>query len=132
MIFARHCATICGERTVREKIEEYILSKYETSPEFLWKRFPGFEVFRHKVGRKWFAIIMDVEYTKLGIRKSGRVDILNLKLDGILVDILKKQTGFLPAYHMQKEKWISVLLDGTVELNTIFQFLDMSFENTIR
>ena len=42
------------------------------------------------------------------------------------------QPGILPAYHMNKENWISILLDGTVDVEQIFTFLDMSFELTAR
>ena len=38
--------------------------------------------------------------------------------------------GFLPAYHMNKEKWITVLLDGTVDKAQIMDLLNMSYELT--
>ena len=43
---------------------------------------------------------------------------------------LRTQNGFLPAYHMHKGHWISILLDGTVEKDRIFPLLDMSFALT--
>ncbi|MBP3216137.1 MAG: MmcQ/YjbR family DNA-binding protein [Clostridium sp.] len=44
--------------------------KYKAEPEFLWKRFPDYAVFRHQDNRKWFAIIMDVPAEKLGLPAS--------------------------------------------------------------
>ena len=60
------------------------------------------------------------------------VDILNVKCDPVLSGSLRIQPGILPAYHMNKENWISILLDGTVDVKQIFTLLDMSFELTAK
>ena len=52
---------------MREEIYRYMKKKYKAEPEFLWKRFPDYAVFRHQDNRKWFAIIMDVPAEKLGL-----------------------------------------------------------------
>ena len=117
----------------RNDVEKYIELKYEVSPEYLWKKFPSFAIFRHKLNRKWFALFACVEYEKVGVKKLGKVDILNVKLDDyLLVDALIHQNGFAPAYHMQKERWITVLLDGSVPLDKIENFIDISYENTTK
>lgn len=36
--------------------------------------------------------------------------------------------GFLPGYHMNKEHWITMLMDGTVSEAKILDFLDMSYD----
>ena len=75
--------------TVREEIECYIKKTYKASPEYLWKRYPDYAVFRHDDNQKWFAIIMDVDTDKLGLSGTGRVDIIDVKIgDLILRDIL--------------------------------------------
>ena len=55
---------------MREEIYRYMKKKYKAEPEFLWKRFPDYAVFRHQDNRKWFAIIMDVPAEKLGLPAS--------------------------------------------------------------
>ena len=40
------------------------------------------------------------------------------------------EPGILPAYHMQKASWVSILLDGTVDLQQICFLLDVSFSLT--
>ena len=35
-------------------------------------------------------------------------------------------------YHMNKENWISVLLDGTIELDDVFKLIDISFLETTK
>jgi predicted DNA-binding protein (MmcQ/YjbR family) len=44
--------------------------------------------------------------------------------------MLLHQKGYLPAYHMNKVNWISVLLDGTATLNDIYSVIDFSFAAT--
>ena len=58
------------------------------------------------------------------------VDILNVKCDPVLSGSLRVRPGILPAYHMNKENWISILLDGTVEKEQVLTLLDMSYELT--
>ncbi len=58
------------------------------------------------------------------------LDVLNLKSDPMLIGSLRGQDGYFPAYHMNKEKWISVLL-GKPELDdSIKDLLALSYELT--
>ena len=40
---------------------------------------------------------------------------------------LLKKPGYLPAYHMNKKSWVTVILDGTVPLTEIKKLLDKSY-----
>ena len=62
---------------IRDKVIEYIKEKYKASPEYLWKRYPDYAVFRHDDNQKWFAIVMDVNSDKLGLSGSEPVDIID-------------------------------------------------------
>lgn len=88
-------------------------------------------VLRHPENRKWFALVMRVPKSKFGIKSDNAVDILNLKSDPILIGSLRLKDGFFPAYHMNKEKWITIFLDGTVPKNEICDLLDLSYDLTI-
>lgn len=57
---------------------------------------------------------------------------MNVKVDPLLTGSLRTQRGILPAYHMNKERWISVLLDGSVPLEQALALLDMSYALTQR
>lgn len=70
------------------------------------------EVFRHPGNRKWFALMMEVPGEKLGLPERGMLDILNLKCDPVLIASLRGAPGLLPAYHMNKENWITAVLDS--------------------
>ncbi|MCQ2971167.1 Predicted DNA-binding protein, MmcQ/YjbR family [Methanobrevibacter gottschalkii] len=114
----------------RDDLEDYIEDNYSAEPEFPWLKFPNYEVFRHDDNRKWFALIMDVSKSKLGLDGDEILDVVNFKCDQILIDSLTTEPGFFPAYHMNKENWITVALDGSVSDEKIIMLLDISFELT--
>ena len=112
---------------VTSEVIGYIKSKYDSEPEFLWKRTPNNAVFRHQGNRKWFAaLLLDMPREKLGLVESGKVDVLNLKCDPLLLGSLLDGKRYLPGYHMNKEHWITLLLDGSIPLHEIFELIDMS------
>lgn len=115
---------------MRAEIEEFINKTYKPLQEHPWQDTPNHTTFKHTDNMKWFALIMDVPYSKLGIEKEGFVDVINLKNIPELIGGLRKKSGILPAYHMNKEHWISVLLDGTVPKNDVCELIDVSFELT--
>ena len=117
------------EFATREKILAVATSTFSAPPEYLWKSYPNYAIFRHP-NKKWFGAVMDVERKKLGLSGTGKVDILAVQCDPIMRSSLMQHPGILPAYHMNKDKWISVLLDGTVDLNECCALLDMSYEIT--
>ena len=41
------------------------------------------------------------------------------------------QPGFLPAYHMNKQNWISIILDGSVPDDKIFPLLELSYDSVV-
>lgn len=116
---------------MREEIEKYINEKYDALQEFPWNDSPNHTTFKHKNNKKWFALIMDVSYEKLSLNKEGVVDVINLKNIPELIGGLRKEQGILPAYHMNKEHWITVLLDGTVQKQKICDLIDISYDLTI-
>ncbi len=111
----------------REEIYEYVKKQYGTVPEYLWKESPESAVLRHKNG-KWYAVIMQVEKSRLGLEGDTKVDIIDVKCDPDMVGLLTQTYGFLPGYHMNKKYWITMLLDGTVSEAKILDFLDMSYD----
>lgn len=115
---------------MREEIEKYINKKNDVLQEYPWDSTPGHTTFKHKNNKKWFALIMDVHFEKLHIDKDGVVDVINLKNIPELIGGLRKNAGILHAYHMNKEHWITVLLDGTVSKQKIFDLIDVSYDLT--
>lgn len=112
------------------KIISYAENKYNTMPEHLWAKSPKYAVLRHTRNRKWYAVLMLVDREKLHISGEGQVWILNVKTTADVIEQLPHSTGFLPGYHMNKKYWISILLDGTVPLDAVEKFFDISYELT--
>ncbi|SFK64842.1 Predicted DNA-binding protein, MmcQ/YjbR family [Lachnospiraceae bacterium KH1T2] len=116
---------------IRQDIEKFISEKYNVSPEYLWKRYPGFAVFRHEDNRKWFALTGNITKDKLGMASTEDVYLINVKIDDLMLrDILLHQPGYFPGYHMNKRSWIAILLDGTVSFDEVCRMIDTSFELT--
>jgi predicted DNA-binding protein (MmcQ/YjbR family) len=115
---------------MKQEIINFIDKKYNAAPEYLWRRYPTYCIFRHNDNRKWFAIIMSVPRKIIKLSGDGNIDIINVKCStddiGFLLDI----PGILPAYHMSKANWISVVLDGTVPQKNVKQLIKTSFELT--
>ena len=111
-------------KSLRDRLAVYIKEKYKASPEYLWRRYPGYAVFRHGDNRKWFALVMDVPGNKLGLETAKTVDVLNVKIaDPVLAD----EEGFFRGYHISKGNWISIALNGAVKFEEICRWLEESY-----
>lgn len=118
-------------KSLRENVFEYVKEKYQSQIEYPWFRFPNYCVFRHSDNNKWYGLIMNIPYEKLKIQKQGYVDVLNAKInDCFLRDMLLQQDGIFPGYHIAKGNWISILLDGTIDIKQICDIIDQSFLST--
>lgn len=115
----------------RERIMEYVQNRYGTDPERLWAKYPNYVVYRQPASKKWFAIIMDIPRNRLGLDGDELVDVMDVKCGAIMVGSLLAQDGFVPAYHMSKGTWISVLLDDTVPDEQIFLLLELSYDSVV-
>ena len=111
----------------KEEIFEYVQKQYGTMPEYLWSKLSDSAVLRHKNG-KWYAVIMTVEKSKLGLEGNDLVDIMDVKCDPEMTSMIIQTYGFLPGYHMNKQHWITILLDGSVSEAKTLDFLDMSYD----
>ena len=98
----------------KEEILNYCLSlenTYKDTP------FPGdFEsvTMKHTKNKKWFALIMYVN-DKL---------YLNVKTDPNYSDIL------IPAYHMNKEHWNTIIIDEKVDKSLVKELIEQSYQLT--
>ena len=111
----------------RQEINDYILNEFGVEGERLWIQFPDYEVFRNGKNKKWFAIMTDIEKSKLGLEGSDRISIINVKCDPILIGSLLHNDGFLPAYHMSKKTWITIIL-SEVSDEQIKDLLHLSYD----
>ena len=88
-------------------------------------------VLRHTDTGKWFGIIMHISGNKVGLSPNIKVDVMNVKCKPEDTFTAREiSSGILPAYHMNKKHWISILLNGTVEKELTEALLENSYELT--
>lgn len=113
------------------EVIDYIQTNFGADPEFLWARSPNNAAFRHPGNKKWFAaLLLDLPLKALGRSDPGHVDILNLKCNPLMIGSLMDGKRFLLGYHMNKEHWITLLLDGSIPTPEIFPLIDLSYALT--
>ena len=113
----------------RERITQYIQDTYGTQAEYLWADSPGNAIFRHSASRKWYAAMMRVFPEKLGLAEGEALDVMDIKCSTIMIGSLLSIKGFLPAYHMNKNHWISILLNDSVSDDQIIPLLELSYDS---
>ena len=113
----------------REELFAFVRERWGTEPEYPWMDDPTSAVLRHSLGGKWYGLVMRLPRRTLGLPGEGSVEALNLKLDPALVFILREQPGCLPAWHMNKKHWLTVLLDE-VPRERVEDLLAQSYELT--
>lgn len=110
-------------------IFEFSEKNFDSKPEYLWRKSPDTAVLRNNKNKKWYAIVMKVAKKKLGIDEVGNTQVLNLKLDPIMISSLINKEGFYPAYHMNKEHWVSIDLNSKKLIdNEVLSLIRLSFE----
>ena len=114
----------------RLELKQYIAETYGIEPDCPWIKNPNFEVYRHSNNKKWFALIMDIPRNRIGLRGMDIIDVVNLKCDPLLLGSVRTESGIFPAYHMNKENWVTAALDGSASDEIIKMLLDVSYELT--
>ena len=107
---------------------DYIRTTWQTEPQYLWTRSHDSAVFRHQDNQKIFARLMQVSRSELGLYGDDPLEILTVKPGNLqLADYLLQQEGYIRGYRMNRGDWVSICLDGTVPLEDICQWIDMSY-----
>ena len=68
---------------------------------------------------------MNINESKLN-NGSEDIEIINVKLDKDKILSLLNKKGFYKAYHMNKNNWISIILNDTLKDDEIFKLIDES------
>ncbi len=127
---AEHVAAICfktaGQAGQPEAVAQYIRERYGCELEYLWEKFPTDAIWRRRDNSKWFGLVMKVPAKKLGIDSGKDMDVLDLRA---LDDVIASTDGnrIFPGYHMNKKHWITLILDGRMDNETIFSMIDVSY-----
>lgn len=109
-------------------VMQYVSDKYDTPLEFLWGKFPDNAIYRRKDNRKWYAALLTVAKSKIGLVGSGNIEIIDLRIDPRQLEQTVDHKKYFPGYHMNKKHWYTICLDGSVEQEEIFRRIDSSYE----
>ena len=108
------------------RIAAQILERWGETPDCPFSDDAGL-VFRCPNNRRWYAIVMNVERRKLqGETGKDFVDVMNVKIEEEKLEQLLAEPGVHVCYHMNKKKWVSIVLDGTVTDGRIMELLATS------
>ncbi len=117
---------------IREDFFKMMHDEFGCEPDYPFAGDFQSAVFRRKDNLKWFAIVLTVEAKKLGIGAFGELDIVNLKCTDEDRDLITDCENVFPAYHMNKKRWISVILDEQDDFDEKLRTLvHNSFELTV-
>lgn len=135
-------------KQAREVIR-YVREEYGGELEFLWQDENG--VWRNPGNRKWYGVMMRVRGSRLGLVASGAelsedgmVEILDLRFEkGMAREFVASRggsdsggarnvvgsggVGILPGYHMNKNNWITVVLDYEVATEEVLALIGQSY-----
>ncbi|MDE6060908.1 MAG: MmcQ/YjbR family DNA-binding protein [Clostridia bacterium] len=125
---AKHCFDeYIFKSEYTQSVIKYVADTYGDSLEFLWEKFTDNAVWRRKDNQKWYAAILTVKRDKLGFESEDKVEVIDLRYNADKIDELVDGIKFLRGYHMNKKHWITICLDGSVELPEIFRLIDNSY-----
>lgn len=113
------------DQTIR--IYKKLQEEFHTEPEFLWKKYTRYAVFRNRDTHKWYAIFMNIKSNQLYDSNEEEIEILNVKVSKDEIGKLLKKDGIYPAYHMNKRNWISILLNDTLKDEEIIEKIKESY-----
>lgn len=105
----------------KEDIIEYCLELPNTYEDYPFPDDDFSVTIKHTSNNKWFALIMKVK-EKL---------YLNVKTNPDYSDILRNTYEYIiPAYHMNKEHWNTIIVDENVDVGIVKELIEQSYELT--
>lgn len=108
---------------------DYIEAQYGREPEYLWERSPDDAIFRRADNQKWFGGIFHVRQNKIEPSAADTiVEVLDIRCAPDVIDFIADKKLIFPGWHMNKRHWITIILDGRMDMAQIYSLLDNSYE----
>ena len=115
-----------------KEIINYINNKYHDNIEYLWESTPDSGIFRNKKNKKWYAAILSVKEDRVGGKTDKVIMVIDLMHHkGETFDIIDNKSIY-PGYHMNKNSWITIRLDGSQDNEFIYKYIDLSYELSLK
>lgn len=110
------------------RIDEYMSLVYGKC-ENPFVKYPHIGAYKESGNNKWYALINRVSYKTLDkLLNEEEVEIINLKVNKKELNDLLKKDGVYPAYHMNKDNWVSIVLDDTVKDEELIMLINDSYD----
>ncbi len=119
-----------------EEIKNFITDLPDAFADMPFEDFSA-TVFRRKSNKKWFGIIMPAPesyFKRYGVKTPQDNTVLTLKCPPDLKDFLTEsfQGGILPAYHMNKTHWISIIICSSVPAEDVKKLVLLSYKSVVK
>ena len=108
-----------------KRLMDAVENRYNSDLEFLWEKFPKDAIYRNKDNNKWFALLVALDKSKIGLDGEGEIEIVVLKHDNV-TNVIDGES-ILEGYHMNKKYWITVPLDDRMNDNQLFELVENSY-----
>ncbi len=111
-----------------KEIISYVKKKYGDDLEFLWDKFPTDAVLRNKINNKWYAAVLMINENKLVANTDNLITIIDLRCDKEKINEIVDNNKIFKGYHMNKNNWITIKLDGSMPTKEICNMIDESYK----
>ncbi|MCD7729630.1 MAG: MmcQ/YjbR family DNA-binding protein [Clostridia bacterium] len=121
------CDTAIFKQEQTLRVINFIKAEYGDSLEFLWEKFPDTAIWRRKDTSKWYGIAANIPKSKLGIDSKDNAEIIDLRSSPDKIESLLAEDGFYPGWHMNKKSWYTIILDGSIPDERLFELIRESY-----
>lgn len=111
------------------RLMDLIKERYDELPDYPFKdpHIKNYGVFRYKKNKKWYALLMNINKSNLDkSNKDEYVDVINVRINEADKEKIINNKNIYPSYHMNKKKWVSIILDDSMKDEEIMEFIDFS------
>lgn len=111
-----------------KEIIKYVKEKYNGELEYLWKKFPENAIWRNKRNNKWYGLLLVISERKLGLESDKIIEIIDLRYSKDNIKEIIDNNKIFPGYHMNKESWITIRLNGDMNTKKKLELIDNSYK----
>lgn len=135
----REIAEACFEETPFDlpqtnRLANHLKEKFGDDFDHPFVKYPKYASFRHPANNKWYALVFPLKLDKLDsetkpLAKSDlerEAEVINIKIDKRNLDQLLKKPGIYPSYHMNKQSWVSLVMDDCLSDQDVFDLVETS------
>ena len=112
-------------------IIQHIAAEYGDELEYLWQNTPEYAICRNRFNDKWYILFMALPARRLGLDSDDLLEVIDIRYQKSELLQLLDGDKYLPAYHMNKANWLTIVLDGRVSTRELKQLVDNSYQISV-